>query len=193
LGVPHSSTLVAMTKDLDPDYATVGGLLLAPQQLEAVGDWLRPDDFARPLCGEVYEVITVMRTRAVPIDPVTVLGEFRRHGRLRDDGYPAGELIAMIETVPAPEMTPHYARLVLEAATFRRIERAGTRITQVGRAQRGGPDDAFDTLAATWRDLADTRDRWQASQMPTHSLDTTGPTRLVAGRDTRALDRTHVR
>jgi replicative DNA helicase len=135
-----------------------------------------------------------MRAQSAPIDPVTVLGEFRRHGRLRADGYPAGELIAMVESVPAPEMTPHYARLVLEAASFRRIERAGIRITQIGRAQRGAPDDAFDSLAGTWRDLADARDRWRASQSPTRSRDASGPTRLVAGRDNRSPDRAaHVR
>jgi replicative DNA helicase len=155
-----------MNPALDADYATIGGLLLAPHQLDTINDWLRPEDFARPLCGEVYQVMTAMHADSRPIDPVTVLGELRRNGRIRADGYPAGELIAMVEAVPAPAMTPHYARLVLEAATFRRIERYGTRISQVGRGHRGTPHDAFDTLATMWGDLADARDRWQASRTP---------------------------
>jgi replicative DNA helicase len=151
---------------IDPDYATLGGMLLDPAQLEAVSEWLRPADFARPLCGEVYQLLTAMRATATPIDPVTVLSELRRAGRLRSDGYPAGELVAMIDTVPTPASTPYYARLVLEAATFRSIERCGGRISQVGRAQRGTPNDAFDVVAQAWRDLADTRDRWQRSTTP---------------------------
>jgi replicative DNA helicase len=183
-----------MNRGIDPDYATIGGLLLAPAQLEAVSDWLRAGDFARPLCGEVYETLTAMQAESTPIDPVTVLGEFRRHGRLRADGYPAGELIAMIEAVPMPAMTPHYARLVLEAAMFRRIERSGTRITQIGRSQRGTPDDAFDTLTATWRDLADARDRWNSSHASSRTHDTGAPQRLITRLDDPPLERaTHAR
>src|SRR5579875_2923835 len=114
-----------MSHALDPDYATIGGMLLEPAQLDRLSDWLRPEDFAKPLCGELYELLTTMRSMRSPIDPVTVLGELRRAGRLRSDGYPAGELIAMVESVPTPASTPYYARMVLEAATFRRIEQCG--------------------------------------------------------------------
>jgi replicative DNA helicase len=151
---------------IDPDYATLGGMLLDPGQFDAVSEWLRPEDFARPLCGEVYQLLTTMRATATPIDPVTVLGELRRAGRLRSDGYPAGEVLAMIDAVPTPASAPYYARLVLEAATFRTIERCGGRISQVGRAQHGTPNDAFDVVAQAWRDLAETRDRWQRSTTP---------------------------
>jgi replicative DNA helicase len=172
-----------MTPGIDPEYATIGGLLLDSDQLGTVKPWLRPDDFAKPLCGEIYQLIVDMDARAAPIDPVTVLGELRRGGRLRSDGYPAGELIAMIETVPASTMTPHYAGLVLEASTFRRIERAGTRIAQIGRGNRGTPDDAFTNLASTWHDLADARERWQLNQgSPQPELATTH----VRGIDTRS-------
>jgi replicative DNA helicase len=155
-----------MSQALDPDYATIGGILLEPAQLDHVSDWLRPEDFAKPLCGELYELLTTMRSVGNPIDPVTVLGELRRAGRVRSDGYPAGELVAMVETVPTPASTPYYARMVLEAATFRRIERCGTRITQVGRRRRGSPDDAFELLGQGWSELADARSRWQRSGEP---------------------------
>jgi replicative DNA helicase len=168
---------------VDADYATIGGLLLAPRQLDVLEAWLRPEDFARPLCGEIYEVIVAMRANSRAVDPVTVLGELRRDGRVRADGYPAGELIAMVEAVPSPAMTPHYARLVLEAATFRRIEQCGTRIAQLGRSHRGTPDDAFDTLTTTWRDLATTRERWQATHASMHASELPADRpRLVDGR-----------
>jgi replicative DNA helicase len=148
---------------IDVDYATIGGLLLDSTRLDEIGEWLRPTDFARPLCGEVYEVIGHMRGAGQPVDPVTVLGELRRRGRVRPDGYPGMELIAMIETVPAPAMTPHYARQVLEAAVFRSVEATGTRITQVGRSRRGSPEDAFSAIAGCWSQLADARERWRQS------------------------------
>lgn len=161
--------------DLDPDYATIGGILLDESQLDAVSDWLRPADFSRPLCGEVFERMTAMRAVAAPIDPVTVLAELRHAGRVRPDGYPAIELVTMVQSVPLPESTPYYARLVLEAATFRRIEQCGTQITQVGRGRRGTPDDAFERAAQAWRDLADSRDRWRCAG---GGLRPTGSTRV---------------
>jgi replicative DNA helicase len=58
--------------DLDPDYATIGEILLDASQFDAVSDWLRSADFSRPLCGELFERMTTMRAIAMPIDPVTV-------------------------------------------------------------------------------------------------------------------------
>jgi replicative DNA helicase len=158
--------------EVDPDYATIGGMLLEPAHLDAVSGWLRPTDFARPLCGELFELMTTMRAVAAPIDPVTVLAELRRAGRLRSDGYPATELVTMVQAVPVPASTPYYAQLVLEAATFRRVEQCGMQLTQVGRSRRGTPDDAFDRVAQAWQALADTRDRWQCASpgsMPTNA------------------------
>ncbi|HWC36413.1 MAG TPA: DnaB-like helicase N-terminal domain-containing protein [Mycobacteriales bacterium] len=177
-----------MSHALDPDYATIGGMLLEPAQLDRLSDWLRPEDFAKPLCGELYELLTTMRSMRSPIDPVTVLGELRRAGRLRSDGYPAGELIAMVESVPTPASTPYYARMVLEAATFRRIEQCGARITQVGHRRRGSPDDAFELLGQGWSELADVRSRWQRSGEPSQSRssDRGRASELV---ETRAIDR----
>lgn len=150
-----------MTTSLDADYATVGGLLLAPNLIDAVSGWLRPEDFARPVCGEVYQVITDMHARQLPVDPVTTLGELRRLGRVRSDGYPAGELIGMVEAVPVPYAAPHYARLVLAAAVFRQVEACGTRLRQIGRHAHGGPEDAFDNVAQSWQQLAELRGRWR--------------------------------
>jgi replicative DNA helicase len=151
---------------LDPDYATLGGLLLAPDQYDAVSGWLRPEDFARPLCGEIFEVIGDMRAQGRPVDPVTVLGELRERARIRPDGYPANALIEMVQAVPVPASTPYYGRLVLAAAVFRRIDDCGSRLRQIGRHARGTPDDAFASLADSWQDLAQVRHRWQQASGP---------------------------
>jgi replicative DNA helicase len=150
-----------MSAHVDPDYATVGGLLLAPDFYERIAGWLQPEDFARPVCGEVYELIGDMRSRGLPVDAVTVLGALREGGRVRADGYPANELITMVEAVPVPTSTPYYAQLVLASAVFRRIDEAGTRLRQIGRHARGTPDEAFELLAHSWQQVAAVRQRWQ--------------------------------
>jgi replicative DNA helicase len=125
-----------------------------------ISGWLCPQDSARPLCGELYELIGGMRAAGQHVDPVTVLGGLRRRGRVRSDGYAAMELIAMIESVPAPLMTPHYARQVLEAAVYRQVQLIGGNMAQVGRLRRGSPDDSFDSVTTCWAELVDVRERW---------------------------------
>lgn len=150
-----------MSTQVDPDYATLGGLLLAPELYEQVAEWLRPEDFAQPLCGEVYELIGDMRAHGLPVDAVTVLGALRERGRVRADGYPANELIAMVQAVPVPASTPYYGQLVLAAAVFRRIDEAGSRLRQIGRHGRGTPDEAFELVAQSWQQVTGVRQRWQ--------------------------------
>ncbi|HVV77945.1 MAG TPA: DnaB-like helicase N-terminal domain-containing protein [Mycobacteriales bacterium] len=168
-----------MTTTLDPEYATVGGLLLAPSLYAAVDRWLRREDFAGALSGEIYELIGDMRGRGVPVDPVTVLGELRQQGRVRPDGYPATELVAMVQSVPVPEATPYYGRLVLEAAVFRRVAEYGVRLTQIGELGRGTPEDAFEALSQSWRSLADLRRRWQEGSEPACRSTSVEPGRLA--------------
>lgn len=157
----RQQNLATMTTALDPEYATIGGLLMAPALYDEVNRWLRPTDFANPLCGEVFQLIGDMRGRGLPADPVTVLGEFRQQGRVRPDGYPATELVAMVQAVPVPEAAPFYGRLVLQAAVFRDVAEHGVRLTQIGQLARGTPRDAFETLSNSWRSLSDLRQRWQ--------------------------------
>jgi replicative DNA helicase len=182
-----------MSTQVDPDYATLGGLLLAPDFYEQVVAWLHPEDFARPVCGEVFELIGDMRARNLPVDAVTVLGALRERGRVRPDGYPANELIAMVEAVPVPASTPYYGQLVLAAAVFRRIDEAGTRLRQIGRHARGTPDDAFELLAQSWQQVAAVRQRWQ--QASRRTSDTVTPhDRVLVQRelDPRSADRPEV-
>jgi replicative DNA helicase len=156
-----------MTDLLDVEYVTVGALMLAPQQLDTVRTWLQPDDFARPLCGEIYEAMLDMHGRQERIDPVTVLVQLHRHGRVRSDGRPGPEILTMVQAVPTPTAAAFYGRLVLEDALFRRLEQVGTRLAQIGNDRRGRIEDALDHATAQQQTLSALRDRWAGAQPKT--------------------------
>jgi replicative DNA helicase len=160
-----------MTSRFDPDYATVGGLMLAPEHYDVVREWLRPEDFARPLCGEIFELVGGLRASARPVDPVTVFAELRERGKVRKDGYPGNELIVMVQTVPVPASTPYYARQVLSDSVFRHVEQCGIRLAQVGRARRGGAPDALGLATEALTALNDVRRRWALASRPARSPD----------------------
>lgn len=156
-----------MTDLLDVEYVTVGALMLAPQQLDTVRTWLQPDDFARPLCGEIYEVMLDMHGRQERIDPVTVLDQLHRHGRVRSDGRPGPEILTMVQAVPTPTAAAFYGRLVVEDALFRRLEQVGTRLAQIGSDRRGRIEDALDHATAQQQTLSALRERWSGAQPKT--------------------------
>jgi replicative DNA helicase len=167
-----------MAEWTDPEYATVGALLLAPGELKQVSGWLRPEDFFTPACGEVYGLILRMTANGTPVDPVTTREELRKAGRIRRDGWPTMELVRMVETVPTPLSVGYYGRLVLEAALYRRVEQAGTRLVQAGRSRRGEVDDVFGLIRDECQQLVDLRRRYVAATAAPPARD--GPTPVAS-------------
>ena len=167
-----------MTDWTGPEYATVGSLLLEPAELRQVSGWLRPEDFANSLCAEVYGLIMRMTGDGIPVDPVTVRDQLRRAGRIRRDGWPAMELVRMVESTPSPVSVGYYGRLVVERALYRRVEQAGTRLVQVGRAGRGEVDDVFGMLRDECTELLAVRRRYADAVAVRHGRG--GPTPIAS-------------
>lgn len=163
-----------MTTDLTSEYATLGGLLLAPKTLAEVQQWLRPEDFAGAATRLTYSLILSMDARQVPVDPVTVQAELRRQGLVRRDGYPTMELVHMVEAVPVPAATAYYARLVLTESIARGVQAIGQRLQQLGATPRE-PRDLFEAVGNQLRAVDATRRRWnlatgeQAPELPATS------------------------
>lgn len=157
------------------EYATLGSLMLAPAGLDRVAPWLQPTDFRDPLGGEVFGLLLAMRKRSAVIDPVTVLAELRRRGRLGGDGAAGMALVRMVESVPVPGAVASYGRLVLAASIGRQLEAAGSRLAQVGRARRGESTDWLDRATAELAALAAARRRWDAATGPVPDSRGTAP------------------
>jgi len=151
-----------MTHESDVEYATVGGVLLAPARLAEVSRWLRPSDFSGSAARAVYQVALLVHARGDPVDPVTVLAELRRRGELRRDGYPAGEIPRMVEALPVPASTAYYARIVLAQSVSRQVAQVGQRLVQLGSRDRD-MDELFTAVGEQFRLLGDVRRRWMSA------------------------------
>jgi hypothetical protein len=55
-------------------------LAAAPEQIDTIRAWLRPEHFACPEHGDLYAVIRDLRTAGKPADPVTIGWEAARRG-----------------------------------------------------------------------------------------------------------------
>lgn len=97
---------------------------------------IEPADFHDPRCEAVWTTIQHLRGQGGHVDPVTVHANLRTGIRGIDLLW-LGELVI---NAPVAALADHYARLIVEAATLRRLAATATRIQQMVRDKVPGPD-----------------------------------------------------
>lgn len=122
-------------------------MLLSTQALMDVSTGLAGDDFYSPANEAVWDAVIALADAGEPVDPITVAGCMQRAGTLGRAGGPI-YLHGLIADVPAPTSARHYATIVRDHATRRRIIAASTRATQLAQSMEGTPRELADLTAA---------------------------------------------
>jgi replicative DNA helicase len=107
--------------NIDAEKSVLGGVLVKPAAFDEVATALQVDDFFLPPHREIFEAMLELDRRRQPLDVIAVADELKTRGMLpRLEG---GEtyLLTLANAVPSAENIPHYARLVKEKATLRRL------------------------------------------------------------------------
>jgi replicative DNA helicase len=134
---------------------------------------LRPEDFAVPLHGQLYQCLTGLAHRGEDIDPITVLWEAQHRGLLTWDAGPNNVLTLFSQPAGSPE---HWAEQILRRALLFGARRTAARIRTVAEDQANtthqlvtGTRRALAALSA----LRTRRQRHQHphAQIPTRSAD----------------------
>ena len=111
---------------IEAEEAVLGSLLIDPDALFEVSNFLRADAFYRAANRWVYEAMLALSEQRVPLDVVTLIEELRRREQLEEIG---GEsvVINLLNAVPTSINVEAYGRAV-EAASIRRklIQAAGS-------------------------------------------------------------------
>ena len=111
---------------IEAEEAVLGSLLIDPDAIFEVSNFLRPDAFYRAQNRWIFEAILDLSDRREPIDLITLTEEMRRREQLEEAGG-EGYIIGLINAVPTSINARNYGKLV-EAAALRRkmISAAGT-------------------------------------------------------------------
>ena len=102
------------------EQATLGAMLIERVAVDAAAELLEKDDFYRPEHGTLFEVITYLAERDIPIDPVTVQEELKNRDVLDAVGG-LTYLLALFDAVPSAANIEYYAKMVAEKAVLRRL------------------------------------------------------------------------
>jgi len=119
-----------MTEETTPtaEASILGIAMHDPTVVDDAG--LSEPDFQDARLGHLWDLMVRLRAESAPTDPATLVS---RLGSLPVRIDPA--MIAdMFGAAPIAALADHYARLVAEKATLRRLEAAATKILQLARA-----------------------------------------------------------
>jgi replicative DNA helicase len=119
-----------MTPDRAAERSVIGALLLEPDRLADVHEWLEPGDFHGTAERQAYEAICAVAARGQVLSPAAVDHELRDRRNsaplLADGAY----LVGCMQLCPTPARAAVYGRMVLEMAIRRRVVDQGTRLRQ---------------------------------------------------------------
>jgi replicative DNA helicase len=107
--------------NLEAERSALGGVLVKPSAFDEMATTLVADDFLLPSHRDIFEAMLELDKRRSPIDVISLGDELKNRGALsRLENGPA-YLIELANAVPTAENIAHYARLVQEKSTLRRL------------------------------------------------------------------------
>ncbi len=107
--------------NIEAEKSVLGAIFIKPSSFDEVATNLEVDDFFLPVHREIFEAMLAIDKRRQALDIIAVADELKTRGMLaRLDG---GEsyLLTLANAVPTAENVLHYARLVREKSTLRRL------------------------------------------------------------------------
>ena len=135
--------LKSIPANLEAERAVLGSLLIDPDAIIKVANFLRTADFFRERHGWLYDAMLTLHERREPLDFVTVVDELERRGQLEEIGGPA-YITDLISGTPTAINIDHYARIVERTALLRRLISAAGQIAEMAYDESQDVDDVVD-------------------------------------------------
>ncbi|HEY7846615.1 MAG TPA: replicative DNA helicase [Candidatus Limnocylindria bacterium] len=128
---------------VEAEQSVLGSILIDPDAVLKVADFLRPVDFYRQQHADIYEAMLGLHGQREPIDLVTLGDELARRDRLEPVGGPA-YLASLMNAVPTAVHVEQYGRIVERKAVLRNLIAAAGRIAAVGYEEANDAEVAID-------------------------------------------------
>ena len=103
---------------IEVEESLIGAMLLSQEAVSIAYETVQPEDFYRPLHGQIFSAIIALANAGEPVDYVTV------QAKLQERGAVAVELAVLSSlqmNTPSAANAQHYAELVREKAQQRRL------------------------------------------------------------------------
>jgi replicative DNA helicase len=103
---------------IEAEESLIGAMLLSPEAVSIAYETVQPEDFYRPLHGQIFSSIIALANAGEPVDYVTVQAKLQERGAVAIE---LAVLSALQMNTPSAANALHYADLVREKAQQRRL------------------------------------------------------------------------
>lgn len=128
---------------LEAEESVIGAVLSDPTAFDRVADLVSPDDFYVERHARIFAAISGLHAQARPADVITVTEALKQSGELQRTGG-TSYLVELSEKIITAANIEHYASLVRDKSTLRRLIRASTEITTGAYQSRGSAREFLD-------------------------------------------------
>ena len=116
--------------DLEAERSVLGAILIDPDSIVKVVEFLRSRHFYRSNHRNIYDAIVNLYEKREPADLITVPDEMKRLKTLDKSGG-VGYLTELVNAVPTAANIEHYARIIRDHAVRRALINASARIGEI--------------------------------------------------------------
>jgi replicative DNA helicase len=113
--------------NLEAEKCVLGAILINNHAFNQATEVIDSGDFYRDAHRRIFEKMVGLSERSQPIDLVTLKDELSRSGELDDVGGPA-YISGLTDGVPRSANIEHYARIVKERSTLRRLIQSASEV-----------------------------------------------------------------
>ena len=106
--------------DLVAEQSVLGAVFISPETMISLADELVPDDFYKPANKIVFKTMLSLLEKGEPIDATTMISALTNQGDISNIGG-INYVVELVNSTPTSKNVEHYAKLVKEKATFRKV------------------------------------------------------------------------
>jgi len=106
--------------DLVAEQSVLGSVFISPDTIISLADELVPDDFYKPANKIVFKTMLSLLEKGEPIDATTMVSALNNQGDISNIGG-INYVAELVNSTPTSKNVEHYAKLVKEKATLRRV------------------------------------------------------------------------
>jgi replicative DNA helicase len=119
-----------LPQNIEAEAAVLGSILIDPEAIMQVADYLKPDDFYRDAHRVIYQAALELYQDREPADLITLTDELGRRGKLDDVGG-ASYVTSLANQVPTSANVDYYGHIVERTAVLRRLIHAAGQIAAI--------------------------------------------------------------
>jgi len=119
-----------LPQNTEAESGVLGSIIIDPEAIVQVADFLLPEDFYRDAHRTIYETILQLYEQHEPADFITICDELAGKNKLEEIGGPA-YITSLINQVPTSGNVEYYGRIVERTAILRRLIHAAGQIAAV--------------------------------------------------------------